>query len=477
MLLEKDFISNMRYTILKDRVRGFRSSGVVIHDGKILLMHQIFRGEDFYNLPGGGCEENETLEDACRREIREEFNIDVIVGRLIYILDSPRRLNFVFVCEYLGGDISLGGPEGVRMKQDDQYFVEWVDLKILKQINLQPKITKECLQKYLENPEQVTFFGTTTEYVNKKILLIAPQYFTIPPVGYGGIERVVTLAYLHYVSAGYQVDIISRSDSKFHTHNLEDLFSMNLSDYKFVLSFYYKESVLRFLDKQDPQLYVLLENNFKDELNYLTELDHSKMYVLSSDQQKQYEEHLGQRYDIIPNGVDMKQFVILDTVRSRDIVFIGGIGQHKSPLSCLNYAIEHNLSIDFFGPLIFTQDEYNYKDAFMEKLESYTKAQLLGELTDDREKVRLLNAYKYFIFLPGVDKDSWVEPFGLAPLEAMACGCTVITQYDSGGHRSFCNKQNSISYKENPKVLDSKEIRDSILSYDFERIFKVHYPK
>ena len=148
----------MKKIILENRPRGFRASGIIVKNNKISLMRQIYKGEDFYNLPGGGLEDNETLEQTCKREIKEEFNINVKIGRLIYILDTPSRLNFVFECKYLSGKIKLGGPEKIRMKDNDKYFVEWIDISKLKKINLQPEKTQEALSKYLQNKNSPTFY-------------------------------------------------------------------------------------------------------------------------------------------------------------------------------------------------------------------------------------------------------------------------------------------------------------------------------
>lgn len=153
----------MRETILRNRPGGFRCSGIVIKEGKILLMRQVYKGEEFYSLPGGGWELEETLEKGCAREIKEEFDIEVRVGRLIYIVDSVSRMNFVFECEYLGGEIKLGGPEGERMNKEDQYYGEWVDLNNLEKINLTPVESKQALQKYLAEPGVATFFVTHTD--------------------------------------------------------------------------------------------------------------------------------------------------------------------------------------------------------------------------------------------------------------------------------------------------------------------------
>ena len=59
--------ANAHKTFSKARV-GCR--GIVIKDFRMLISHEVNTG--YYLIPGGGLEENETLEECCVREVFEE---------------------------------------------------------------------------------------------------------------------------------------------------------------------------------------------------------------------------------------------------------------------------------------------------------------------------------------------------------------------------------------------------------------------
>ncbi len=466
----------MKKVILKNRPRGFRSTGVVIDNGRLLLMKQVLKGEVFYTLPGGHWEDGETLEETCKREIKEEFNVEAVVDRLIYYLDTESRLNFVFSCNYISGELELGGPEKEHMNENEQYFPMWVDISQLKDLNITPVESKNALLKYFENKEIPAFFDTNIKSLSKKVLIIAPDSICVPPKLYGGRERMAALAYEYYKDLGYEVDIASKVGSDYHTFSLEDLADVDLGNYRLIITYTYGKDLIQRLDKCGRRVFVILENNYSEKLAYLKDLKRCECFVLSGDQQTQYFNNLGIGYEIKPNCIDFSLYSLNKTNRDKDIVYIGAIGQHKSPLACLEYAKKYNLGIDFYGPIIFSENEKEYGDTFLTAVKNYPKARLMGEI-GDQEKVKVLNDYKYFIFLAGLEKPEWTEPFGLAPLEALACGCTVITQFERGGHLSYCNKNNSINYTELPKQFNEEQNRNSVLQFDKKRIFSTYYPR
>jgi ADP-ribose pyrophosphatase YjhB (NUDIX family) len=92
---------------------------VVVRDGTALVVkraHEPRKGE--WSLPGGLLELGESLQDAVRREIKEETSLDIDVGPIIETFDRVHRddhgkirYHFVivdFLCWANGGDAVPG---------------------------------------------------------------------------------------------------------------------------------------------------------------------------------------------------------------------------------------------------------------------------------------------------------------------------------------------------------------------------------
>lgn len=75
------------------RLPRVRATGVLVKEDEILLVKQVLRERSNWNLPGGGLEVGETLEQCLVREMSEETGLDVEVGELLYICDRFKGLH------------------------------------------------------------------------------------------------------------------------------------------------------------------------------------------------------------------------------------------------------------------------------------------------------------------------------------------------------------------------------------------------
>jgi ADP-ribose pyrophosphatase YjhB (NUDIX family) len=90
----------------------------LIHDGERVLLARR-RDSGWWNLPGGGMERGETVDEALRREVAEETGLEVAVRRLLAFIayhaeddeDAPPRMfTFAFLLDELGGTLGAADP-------------------------------------------------------------------------------------------------------------------------------------------------------------------------------------------------------------------------------------------------------------------------------------------------------------------------------------------------------------------------------
>lgn len=96
-----------------------------------------------WEFPGGKMEADETPEDALKREIMEELDTEITVGKLIDTIeyDYPTfHLSMdCFWAEVVSGDLTLKEHEAAKwLTKDELASVEWLpaDLKLIDKLRL-----------------------------------------------------------------------------------------------------------------------------------------------------------------------------------------------------------------------------------------------------------------------------------------------------------------------------------------------------
>jgi len=106
----------------------------IINDSGELLCAQRGYGSLIgkWEFPGGKVEENETDQEALKREIKEELDIDVEVSDLVdenYNEYADKNINLkVYKCKYLSGEIHDTEHQALKWnKPEDAEFLDWAD--------------------------------------------------------------------------------------------------------------------------------------------------------------------------------------------------------------------------------------------------------------------------------------------------------------------------------------------------------------
>lgn len=144
---------------------NLRTAAVIIEQGRLLVTTD--NQSPYYYLPGGRITINETAQDALARELKEELNLNVSVGRALWICQSFFSLQNTGeriheLCTYFCADVSAtdilnrgdrfpGAEPGIRF--------EWIPLDRLVDVELEPQCLKTKLCCLPEHTEFLTIQG------------------------------------------------------------------------------------------------------------------------------------------------------------------------------------------------------------------------------------------------------------------------------------------------------------------------------
>lgn len=125
-------------------------AAIIFHNNQVLATKRSYG--DYINMwefPGGKIEANETKEDALKREIREELDVDISIHKHITTIeyDYPNfhLTMYCYYCTILSGTIKLSAHNEARwLDYNNLTSVEWLpaDIDLI-----------QFLQKELENKQ------------------------------------------------------------------------------------------------------------------------------------------------------------------------------------------------------------------------------------------------------------------------------------------------------------------------------------
>ena len=141
--------------------REIRNSAkaLIIKDGKMAAIKINDGNEEWYIMPGGGQESEETLPKAVCREVAEELGIEVECNELLFVIEGVHgeafhRVDLIFACEYVG---EL--PNAELHSDTNQVGIEWLDISVLNTLPLYPSKLRRQIMNYYEGKPYKSYLG------------------------------------------------------------------------------------------------------------------------------------------------------------------------------------------------------------------------------------------------------------------------------------------------------------------------------
>ena len=105
---------------------------IIIKDNKLLVFFRRKKKNGkvitYYAIPGGHLEDNETLEETCVREIKEELNLDIEIIDYLGNIVVDEQEEYYYYVRIVGGELCFGGEELERQSIDNYYEIRWISL-------------------------------------------------------------------------------------------------------------------------------------------------------------------------------------------------------------------------------------------------------------------------------------------------------------------------------------------------------------
>jgi glycosyltransferase involved in cell wall biosynthesis len=274
-----------------------------------------------------------------------------------------------------------------------------------------------------------------------RIAQLSPLHEAVPPERYGGTERVLSWLTDELVRRGHEVTLFASGDSRTNAalvpvtpvalrpcaaketvapHFRElGLLRDRLADFDVVHS-HLDFMALPFRRPNDPPMVTTLHGRLDlPEFFPIYDAFRAEHFVSISNAQR-LPVPLLDWVATIYHGLPLNEYAVGEG-KGGYLLFLGRISPEKRPHAAIDIARKLGIRL-VIAAKVDAADRAYYEEAIVPRLDSGSGVDFVGE-TDLAETIRLLGDARALLF--PID---WPEPFGLAMIEAMACGTPVVTR-------------------------------------------------
>ena len=135
------------------------AKALIIKDGKMAAVKMRDKSGEWYIMPGGGQEPEESLTDCVKREVVEELGLEIIPKELVFAVEGMHgerfhRVDLVFLCEY------VREINGAQFQYDEnQVGYDWLDIDTLLLKPLYPSKLRRQIMKLYHGEKYRVYLG------------------------------------------------------------------------------------------------------------------------------------------------------------------------------------------------------------------------------------------------------------------------------------------------------------------------------
>ena len=320
----------------------------------------------------------------------------------------------------------------------------------------------------------------------KRIAIIAPPVTTVPPIGQGGLETILTYKIEALIKMGHELHLYGAGKTSIRQVKFHQIFEKSLSELeidpvateasrKIRLESSYIVQVILDLLKNQKDFDVVYNHTRATELAFAPLLEKFRVPIfnifhlpilpvhaeilnktpqllaisISDDQRADYPQ-LENFVATVHNGIDPDKYPLIEN-KEDFLLWVGTIGYHKNPLDALKVAKNLNQKIILMGKI----RDNDYFEKYIKPRINGKNVVYLGEL-DYRKKISYFQKAKVALFPTKIR-----EACPVTPLELTMCGTPVVA-YPAGGTKELI-KNGVNGFLTNNVVEMTEKVREAYL--------------
>ena len=310
-----------------------------------------------------------------------------------------------------------------------------------------------------------------------RILLIMDPGIPVPPVLYGGHERLVYLFAEEYIKMGHEVTILAGPGSHcsgttvtFGINDLNRSSSQRFKEIRFVWKYLRKNKNNFDLVHNFGRLFYLLpilNSPVKKLMTYgrpvaqkgikmINALPNRNLVFTACSNYCVSTGNVAGNWRTVYNAIDFSQYQLNEHVDDdAPLMFLGRLDKVKGLHNAITAAKATRNKLIIGGNIPTTPDNYEYYKTEIEPQIDNEQIKYLGAL-NDADKNKYLGQSKALLF-----PIEWDEPFGMVMIEAMACGTPVIA-FNRGSVPEVVTPETGIRVDSLDEMIAAIKVIDSI---------------